>query len=838
MGAVGSAFFWGLPGLVRERAVTALRSKLDIEATVGDVSIRWSVITLRDIHMWIGHDEALRVRAGSIRLRGPLWRLVTAGTDGVTDVEIDGFEGRIGLHHDALGRVIEKLRSRRGGTAGKNASAAKRKLIVRGMSFELSDGDGALATLEGGRVAVAGRDVDAQFERIRVGAEPAMTAVFSDIRFSLERTAQQSRLGKITVADARLLLEDRDAIAALSPPRPEPGTDSDDARDPATDDPTAEPNAAEPVADDDSRSGTLKRLERALRTIRSPLSGSGGAREQSPQADSTGTAVISAWVTDNLDVTLSNASILKRRDGRLRPIIKKLQGRIRGAGSGEFRLQITGSARDGGTLHGDVRLWPDQLRADGRADLESLPLALIAPLLPAVPWYEPEESRVDAELVIGTDRVDRVAVQGRAQVRNAALFSDRVAPAPIRNIEALVEGKGIWYPLKRRMEIEEAVVSTGGAQVTLKGTLESTPEHYLIDLDAALPATPCTGAVRAIPNDLLGELKGFDWNGTLGIGVSLSIDSRAYDDTRLSIRVADRCEFRTVPAIADLRRFRMPFVHYVLEPDGSVLEMEMGPGTAGWTYLEEVSPFMVHAVIAHEDAQFFRHRGFSPGHIRNALVRNLREGRYVVGASTITMQLVKNLFLRREKTLARKVQEVLLTWWVERVMEKRDILELYLNVIEYGPGVYGVRDAARYYFNRTPAALSPAESVYLSMILPNPKRYHAYYERGSMPSSWADRMRRIIKRLGENGRYGPEAAAYGQAELAAFRFYRDGDAVPQRDIPGGAGRLPYMSSFDDAWDWAASAVTDGDAAANVDSVEPDSESENEDGDLDPIPVPP
>ena len=253
----------------------------------------------------------------------------------------------------------------------------------------------------------------------------------------------------------------------------------------------------------------------------------------------------------------------------------------------------------------------------------------------------------------------------------------------------------------------------------------------------------------------------------------------------------------------------MPFMHYVLEPNGEVLEMEMGPGTESWTYLEEISPFLVYAVLSHEDAGFFKHRGFSPVHIRRALVRNLEERRYVVGASTITMQLAKNLFLRREKTLARKVQEVLLTWWMERVMEKRDILELYLNVIEYGPGLYGIRQATRHYFNRLPSELSPGESVYLSMILPNPKRYHVYFERGSVPASWVERMRRMLLRMQEKGWYTPEAAAYGLREIGQLRFARQGQIPENRVIPGGTRKLPYMQDYSDDWDWEWGGDSDG-----------------------------
>ncbi|HEX2675357.1 MAG TPA: biosynthetic peptidoglycan transglycosylase, partial [Polyangiales bacterium] len=244
--------------------------------------------------------------------------------------------------------------------------------------------------------------------------------------------------------------------------------------------------------------------------------------------------------------------------------------------------------------------------------------------------------------------------------------------------------------------------------------------------------------------------------------------------------------------------------HSVVEPDDTVFDMETGPGTEAWTYIEDISPFFVHAVLAHEDAGFFNHHGFSMMHIRSALVRNLKERRYVVGASTITMQLVKNVFLHREKTLARKIQEVLLTWWIERVMPKRDILELYLNVIEYGPAIYGIRHAARHYFNRLPGQLSPAESVFFATILPNPKRYHAYFERGALTPSWTEQMRKMLVRLRERGSYSPEAYEYGLTELQNFKFVPEGTVVEARTIPGETAPLPYMQGYQEgeepSWD--------------------------------------
>ena len=156
------------------------------------------------------------------------------------------------------------------------------------------------------------------------------------------------------------------------------------------------------------------------------------------------------------------------------------------------------------------------------------------------------------------------------------------------------------------------------------------------------------------------------------------------------------------------------------------------------------------------------------------------------------MQLVKNVFLRREKTLGRKIQEVLLTWWIERVMNKSDILELYFNVIEYGPSIYGIREAARHYFGRLPAQLSPAESAYLATILPSPKRYGAQYEKGVPSASTIERMRKLILRIKEKSGYGPESTRYGLDELEHFHFVHQGEIPPPRTLPTDYAPLPHM----------------------------------------------
>lgn len=198
-------------------------------------------------------------------------------------------------------------------------------------------------------------------------------------------------------------------------------------------------------------------------------------------------------------------------------------------------------------------------------------------------------------------------------------------------------------------------------------------------------------------------------------------------------------------------------------------------------------------MLAHEDGGFFRHDGFSKTAIRDSLVRNLEAGRYVRGASTITMQLAKNLFLRREKTLARKVQEVILTWWLESALEKKEILELYLNVIEYGPSIYGIRAASRHYFGHEPDILTPAEAAFLACVLPNPKRFHSAYDRGSLGSRMTNRVRRFLRHMGSRGRISRDALAHGVSELESLRFHRRAAPLASHGLPAGAARLPFAT---------------------------------------------
>ncbi len=162
-----------------------------------------------------------------------------------------------------------------------------------------------------------------------------------------------------------------------------------------------------------------------------------------------------------------------------------------------------------------------------------------------------------------------------------------------------------------------------------------------------------------------------------------------------------------------------------------------------WVPLSLISPHLQHAVIISEDASFYQHEGFDWEGIREAAMRNLEKGKLQRGGSTITQQLAKNLYLTTDKNLLRKVNEALITWTLERHLTKDRILELYLNVVEWGRDVYGAEAAARHHFGKRAANLSPEEAALLAAILPAPRQYDPL----AMTPYLAKRQRWILKLL-------------------------------------------------------------------------------------------
>jgi monofunctional biosynthetic peptidoglycan transglycosylase len=147
-----------------------------------------------------------------------------------------------------------------------------------------------------------------------------------------------------------------------------------------------------------------------------------------------------------------------------------------------------------------------------------------------------------------------------------------------------------------------------------------------------------------------------------------------------------------------------------------------------WVPYSRISPHLKRAVIAAEDAKFTDHEGFDWEGIEKAYEKNLKKGKIVAGGSTISQQLAKNLFLSTKRTPWRKLEEALITLMLEQMMNKRRIFEIYLNVIEWGSGVFGAEAAARHYYSTSAAGLAPEQAARLAAMVPNPRYYDRHRE--------------------------------------------------------------------------------------------------------------
>jgi membrane peptidoglycan carboxypeptidase len=190
------------------------------------------------------------------------------------------------------------------------------------------------------------------------------------------------------------------------------------------------------------------------------------------------------------------------------------------------------------------------------------------------------------------------------------------------------------------------------------------------------------------------------------------------------------------------------------------------------------------SITMSEDAGFFGHHGFDFDEIKDSIARDINTGEAVRGGSTLTQQLVKNLFLTRQKTLSRKIREALITLQVEATLPKWRILEIYLNTIEWGPEIYGIGEAAQRYFGVPASRLSPKEAAFLATIIPSPKRfYHLYFERGALTPRWEERVDRLLGKLHEVGVLDDATFAQATSEQLVFRHGGNREPERQSDAP-------------------------------------------------------
>lgn len=366
-------------------------------------------------------------------------------------------------------------------------------------------------------------------------------------------------------------------------------------------------------------------------------------------------------------------------------------------------------------------------------------------------------------------------VSASGQLHGLALQKQALAPEPLRDMDLSWAGQVRLDLGQHELKLEEGSLGIERVRVYIDGALRAEPDAVNVKLSVQIPETPCQDLLEAAPQALLPQLQGVRLGGTFALDSRVAFDSSAPKDAEVEWNFDNKCKVLETPETVDPARFREPFQHFVQDAEGRATEIFTGPTTDQWVPLSDITPNMETALIVCEDSRFFSHKGFDNKAIRDSIIDNLRAGHFVRGASTLSMQLAKNLYLGREKTLSRKLQEAALTLLLEERLSKEDILELYLNVVEFGPGVYGIRNAAAHYFNSHPGELSLAQALYLGSVLPSPKANH--FERdGALRAGWAEHLHYLMRIARKINRINDEELEAGLSERLVF-----GQAHPSSD---------------------------------------------------------
>lgn len=259
---------------------------------------------------------------------------------------------------------------------------------------------------------------------------------------------------------------------------------------------------------------------------------------------------------------------------------------------------------------------------------------------------------------------------------------------------------------------------------------ESQPEKLLtIKINEA--SFDAQSFFNSLPAKLFDNLEGIKVRGDLGFHLDFRLDFNQPDSLYFDAALRGK-NFSVVRfGNTNLTYINEPFIYTAYESGRPVREIIVGEANPNFRTLSEIPDNLKNAIMTSEDGQFYYHNGFVPDAIRYSIITNIKEKRFARGGSTISMQLVKNVFLNRNKNITRKVEEMLITWLIEsrRMVSKDRMLEVYLNIIETGPMTYGVNEAAQFYFKKDVSRLTLAESIYIASIVPRPKLFKYSFDK-------------------------------------------------------------------------------------------------------------
>ncbi len=705
--AAGVALF---PVLVRSK-LRAAAARYGAEVEAEWVLPGWGGVSLRNVTA--SHPDAPGIRAS--------FREVVVGWGSPREVAAEGGKVELQGALEDLHVQVERVRDRMPSGGGGGGAGTKLTLSAFDVTYRGPDGSG-----EARGVTLERPDGRWVLKAEGVSAEGALgSVVVAEPHVEVERGAESARL---------LVLKTRaiDLKAKISS--------------------AAELGAAASVGASGSRLVRARQLldglsreleERVAADAQVELSGVSALIERGEERLSLGPATMR----------------LSKRDGRF--VLEYVAGALGGSAETESLIVRAPLPVASDPLRVEVRGGPISLSALGVKEGD-------------FKLQEVERALLRANATIEVDAQGEVlSFDGDGRVEGLSAHVPALSREPLRGLKASFRG-GVRAALDgSKVSVKAGELELGNVRLLTSFDASYSPPkdakarpHLTVAGTFEVPLSPCQALLDAAPQGLLPTLTGMRLAGSISLKGHAKIDTEKLDkDFQLSWDLGSTCRVTDVPPSIDVAQFRRSFKQRVYTPAGErASDVETGPGTPGWAGYGAISRYMTVGVVSFEDARFHHHEGFDQEAIRNSIRENLRRWQFVRGASTLSMQLAKNLYLARDKVLGRKLEEAFLTMYLEQALTKEQILELYLNIVEFGPNVYGVSDAAQHYFRSSASGLSISQAFYLASILPSPKKEH-FGPGGSLSQGWLKLLRTVMKHAHKRNRISDEELAAGLAEI-------------------------------------------------------------------------
>lgn len=389
--------------------------------------------------------------------------------------------------------------------------------------------------------------------------------------------------------------------------------------------------------------------------------------------------------------------------------------------------------------------WLLQGHVDGdrqqlRVEIASKEKGAILPFLPSKYGLKVSFDKIVFDLRhIKRVQSDLLSIDGEMEYHNLVINHHRLSSEDIVIPE--MSAKGGWD-----VSVDYIALSRGSTFTAKRFSVQPRLKYSLsprrkVELSIHTDKFPAQDFFDAIPKGLFQSLDGIEVKGDIRYDLDFAVDLDNPDDIQFSSRIDDQALEIVKWGAARVDSLNYPFVYEAYDDTTFLRNIVVGPSNPHFTAISDI-PYVLKTTVRNtEDPFFFRHNGFEEEAFKLSISTNLKEKRFKRGASTISMQLVKNVFLHRKKTMDRKLEEILLVWLMERSgqVSKDRLFEIYLNVIEWGRNVYGISEAAQYYFAKKPQDLDLGESLFLSSIIPRPKTGLSSFDYTGHLKPWVQR---------------------------------------------------------------------------------------------------